>query len=194
MRWWLVLAVFAGGYLVGWYVSRQLDAVAGISNWMLGAPESSTLLIGLLVVAVLGVATRRKGLKRAVAFRWVPAGTVAELIQAWQPDGCQSHKDYQKSLCAFLAEALADVKVTMESGSSRVRADIEVGKAVIVELKVGFDSTAKLQQLLGQIELYKREFPGQAIITVFIGKTDRNIFQNFREALARDAKVWVIRK
>ena len=189
MRWWFVLAVFAGGCLLGWYVSRQPGGVAGISNRMLSA-----LLIGLLVFAALGAATRWKSLKRTVAFRWVPAGAVADLIRVWQPEDCRSHKDYQKSLSAYLAEELPDVKVTMESGSSRVRADIEVGKAVIIELKAGFDSTAKLQQLLGQIELYKREFPGQTIITVFVGKTDRNIFQNFREAIARDVKVWVIRK
>lgn len=189
MRVSLGVLAFVAGCLLGWYVARQPGGLDGLSFKTLGYS-----IIGLVILATLGVATRYRQLMSTVAFAWVPAGTVAELIEAWQPEGCRTHKQYQKSLNAFLAENLPDVRITMESGSSRVRADIEVGKAVIVEMKVGFDNTAKLQQLLGQIDLYKQEFPGRTIITVFLGKADRNIVQNFKQAVARDVKVWVIRK
>lgn len=188
--WWLVdVAAWAIALYLGWYLLWQPGAWAGISYKTIGYG-----VIGLAILATIRVASQYREIRSALAFAWVPAGTVSELIQAWNPENCYTHKEYQKSLAAHLAEKLPDVSITLESGSSRVRADIEVGKSVIVEVKTCFDSTSRLQQLIGQVELYKREFPGRAVIVLFVGKTNRTTLMNFKEAIARDVKVWVIRK
>lgn len=179
----------------------MLGFVAGLVLWQLpGGLDGLSYqkigfgVMGIALVALVGTSLRHRALTSAVAFTWTPAGTVAELIKSWQPQGCKTHRQYQKSLAEHLAEKLPDVKLTLESGSSRVRADIELGKAVIVELKVDFTGTAKLQQLIGQIELYKREFPGRTILIILVGTTDRNTLRDLKEAVAKDVKVWVIRK
>lgn len=145
-------------------------------------------------VAGVVVAHWYKQLSAVLGFAWKPSTGVAKLIRSWKPRGCRTHKQFQKSLAHYLDEKLPGAKVVQESGGSRVRADIEVGKAVVIELKVDFDNTLKLQQLLGQIELYKREFPGRSILTVFLGHTDRNTLQTFEEAVAQGDKVEIIRK
>lgn len=121
----------------------MLGFVAGLVLWQLpGGLDGLSYqkigfgVMGIALVALVGTSLRHRALTSAVAFTWTPGGTVAELIKSWQPQGCKTHRQHQKSLAEHLAEKLPDVKLTLESGSSRVRADIEVGKAVIVELKV----------------------------------------------------------
>ena len=189
----------------GWWVSQWPGAGAGISYAILalaallafGATSRFKSVISAfdLVANTSGTfAESYLGLPAGVDFAGNPLETVAGLIRSWKPQGCRTHKQYQNSLSANLVDHLPYVKVTQESGGSRVRADIEVGKAVVIELKVDFDNTLKLQRLLGQIELYKREFPGRSILTVFVGHTDRNTLQTFEEAVAHGDKVGVIRK
>lgn len=175
--------------LIGWGVSEQPGTFEGISFQIIGYG-----LIAFAIVVMLIVAGRYKNFGSALAFAWKPTQTVVNLLKSWKPQNCRTHKQYQKSLDEHLAKKFPDIKITQESGSSRVRADLEVGKEVVIELKTDLNSTSKLQQLIGQIELYKREFRGRDILVVLVGDTERNTFQNLEDAIGSQVRVRIITK
>ena len=151
-------------------------------------------LIGLAVFVTVTTASRYKNFWSALAYARNPTKKVTRLVKSWKPRKCTTEKHFQKSLDSYLAEELPDLKIVMESGSSRIRADIEIEKDVIIELKVDLNTTAKLQRLLGQIQLYKKEFDGRDIILVLAGKADRNMFEDLEEAIDSDDIVSLIQK
>ncbi len=114
--------------------------------------------------------------------RWDDLDTVTRLVEKWTPRRCKAEKDYEKSLYDFLHRELGQVQVTKQFAKGRIRADLMVGDKVIIELKHNFDSTAKYQRLIGQLEEYKN-WDG-CVLIVLTGKSD----QHLRKQLASYVK------
>lgn len=135
---------------------------------------------------------RAKGPRRAVSARggmgfsyWFdPAGNVRKLIEEWRPRRCTTEKDYERSLVRYLQANLEGKDVVPQYASGRVRGDIVVDEQILIEIKTKLDSTAKLQKLLGQIELYEREWKKQVIV-VICGETDPNLAKQIRNSTER---------
>jgi len=122
------------------------------------------------------------GLLEKVKFAaWDDAGAVVDLIKKWLPSECKTEKDYEESLYLFLHSELGAVQITKQFGHGRIKADLAVGKKVILELKHKLDSTAKLQRLIGQLEGY-RELE-KTVIVLLTGKTDPNLLKELQERL-----------
>jgi hypothetical protein len=116
-------------------------------------------------------------------FTWDASGMVAGLIEKWQPKDCKTEKDYELSLYSYLHDELKDVQVTRQFARGRVKADIEVGGQVIIELKHNLKSTAEFHRLVGQLDSYK-EWDGR-IILVLCGDTEPNLLKDLKARMEK---------
>ncbi len=110
---------------------------------------------------------------------WDHTGTVLDLIKKWKPRNCKTHKQYQNSLYQYLDQRLKKVNVTKEYGDGRIRGDIALDRKLMVEIKVNFDTTAKFQRAIGQIEGYIEN--NWAVIVVICGRRDKNLVKQLRD-------------
>jgi hypothetical protein len=113
-----------------------------------------------------------------------PLGKVRKLIGDWRPRRCTTEKDYERSLVRYLQEKLEGKDVVPQYASGRVRGDIVVEGQILIEIKTKLDSTAKLQKLLGQIEVYESEWKKQVIV-VICGENDPNLAKQLRDSAER---------
>lgn len=141
------LRVFFGAMIILW------------SLILSGDQAESTRVVAFIVGGFLFYSgwTAVREPKAAIRYALKPSGVVLNLIREWNPPSYRLEIEHEKSLHSFLKERLPFVKVTRQYGSARVKWDIAVGKDVMVELKVGFKTTQKLQRLIGQIDLFQRE-------------------------------------
>src|SRR5213593_1548165 len=96
---------------------------------------------------------------------FVNAGScVHDVIQQWTPKQYRLELEYEKDLHAFLKQRLPFAKITRQYGSGRIKCDLAVATDVMIELKVKLTSTNKLQRLLGQIELFQKEWEEKPLI------------------------------
>ncbi len=117
----------------------------------------------------------------AIRYARNPATVVGELIESWTPmEDFKLESEYEKSLHTFLKKQLPWVKITKQYGSGRVKCDIAVGRDVMIELKTDFKSTQKLQRLIGQLELYKKEWD-KHVIVVLAGQTEEDLLHDLSD-------------
>ena len=112
-------------------------------------------------------------------FGWDAPGMVRGLLTEWDPEGCETEKDYEKSLYQFLHSKLEDIQVTRQYSRGRIRADLAVGDKVLVELKRNLQKTAQYHRLVGQLSDYKQW--GGKIFIVLCGETDPNLGKELRK-------------
>ena len=117
-------------------------------------------------------------------FQFDPAGSVKSILATWKPAAYKSEGEYEKDLYAHLHSNFDGVEVTRQFGSSRSRVDLSVGQKVFIELKKDLNSTAKLQRLLGQLELYKKEGWSDGFL-IIVGEADKNLLSQAEEGLKR---------
>lgn len=112
---------------------------------------------------------------------WDPISTVSGLVNRWNPGLCESEKDYEKSLLAFIEENLPGVEVVKQYGVARSRVDIVIGSfnKVAVELKKDLNSTSKVQRLIGQLRDYRDTF--ENIVVVLCGDNQGDLVQRVRD-------------
>lgn len=105
---------------------------------------------------------------------WDKVGMMKSLLEKWRPRKFENEKEFEQSLQAFLRRELPDdIDVTPQYAQGRFRADVRVGKDVVIEIKYNLDTTSKLQRLIGQVEAYE-EWKG-LIFLVLVGKADPDL-------------------
>lgn len=119
------------------------------------------------------------GLMDKVGYFANPFEHVKKLVDEWNPSKCKTEKAFENSLIEFLQENLEGKDVVKQYGIGRSKVDIGVDKKVFIELKKDLDTTAKLQRLLGQMDLYSKDLDN--LLVVVCGKTDKNIEKSLRE-------------
>ncbi len=159
-------------------------------------PQYSNLgaLLALVgAVLVLVTIARVRNPRLVLRYAANPRRTVIELIEEWKPEPGRLESQYEKSLYDFLRSRLAFVKITRQYGAARVKCDLAVGKDVMIELKAGFRSTQKLQRLIGQIELYNREWR-KPVIVVLLGESEQDLLHDLHRSLREYDNVHVVAK
>src|SRR5712664_87856 len=146
-----------------------------------GQNEQLFTILGwaLLVFGFITAAREWKAVSNprlAWRYSFNPVRTVQELIEEWKPGNLALEKNYEKSLLEFLRSKLRHVKITRQYGAARIKCDVAVGKDALIELKTNLTTTAKLQRLLGQVQLYKKELD-TPIIILLLGRTDDDLFK-----------------
>lgn len=104
----------------------------------------------------------------------VSARDVIKQIDAWHPRGCKTEKDFEISLHRHLEKNFPDADVQKQYASGRVKGDICVGHRVLIELKYGLKSTAQVQRLLGQLDIYKEQWKKEVVV-VICGDSERDL-------------------
>jgi len=115
------------------------------------------------------------GILDKLSFGWDSIGYVEGLIKEWKPKGCETEKDFEKSLYNYLEKRLEGKEITKQHGVGRSKVDIAVGKKVFIELKKDLKATGQLQRLIGQIEIYEKDLKN--IIVVLCGEVDKNLLR-----------------
>jgi hypothetical protein len=110
----------------------------------------------------------------------VSARNVMKLIDEWHPRGCKTEKDLERSLHRHLEKNFPDVDVQMQYASGRVKGDICVDHTVLIELKDSMKSTAQLQRLMGQLDLYSSQWK-EKVIVIICGDSQRDLVKRVTE-------------
>lgn len=105
-------------------------------------------------------------------FTLEPFGTVLEAIEAWQPQGCKTEKDCEKSLFRELQQELVNQTIQTQYGSGRQRIDIVVHKKVPIEIKKDLKSTGAYHRLIGQLEEYLQDWDHMILVLCGVIKSD----------------------
>lgn len=130
---------------------------------------------------------------RAIRYAQNAGQVVGDLVEKWSPQNFKVEHELEKSLHNYLKKELPWVKVTRQYGSGRVKCDIAVGNDVMIELKSGFKSTQKLQRLIGQLELYKKEWE-KPIIVVLAGETEEDLLHDLNSHARQLDEIRIITK
>jgi len=114
---------------------------------------------------------------------WDNVGSVVTLIEHWQPTGCKTEKDCEKSLIAFLRAELPGVTITPQYANGRMKADLLVGGKVFVEIKKDLKTTSACQRLVGQLSEYS-EWKGR-ILVLLVGETDPDLKMSLDKTISK---------
>lgn len=129
------------------------------------------------------------GILSKIGFNLNPVGTVMDIINKWKPGKCKTEKDYEKSLYNFLEKQLPDIEIVKQFGIGRTKVDIAVARKVFIEIKYNLNSTSKLQRLIGQLSLYKKE-KDEDLIILLCGDFDKNMMMQLeREVEEQNRKL-----
>jgi histidinol phosphatase-like enzyme len=119
------------------------------------------------------------GLFDNLAFKmWDDVGAVVSLLEKWTPENCKNEKDFENSLFEYLHKELGDIQITKQYAVGRIKADLMVGKNVIVEMKTNLKTTNAYQRLVGQLTQYA-EWQGRIVI-ILTGQTDINLLKDLK--------------
>ncbi len=151
------------------------------------------IAIGAGIVLFVSGWTAVKNPLLAIRYEMNPRRVVVSLIQEWKPHSARLESEYEKSLHQFLKTKLPFVKITRQYGSGRVKCDLATGRDVIIELKAGFRSTQKLQRLIGQIDLFRREWE-KPVVVVLLGESEEDLLHDLHRSLRRYDDVEVLTK
>ena len=129
------------------------------------------------------------GVLSKIGFKLNPVGTVMDIINRWKPGKYKTEKDYEKSLYNFLEKQLPDIEIVKQFGIGRTKVDIAVARRVFIEIKYNLNSTSKLQRLIGQLSLYKKE-KDEDLIILLCGDFDKNMMMQLeREVEEQNRKL-----
>lgn len=181
-----VYAIFVLGLflLVGGYI------------WPARAKDEKELATLAMVVGAVMIAGVLLGVRNpflVIRYHHNPKSVVGDLIRSWRPEPAKLESAYEKSLHQFLKSKLPFVKVTRQYGTARVKCDLATGSDVMIELKAGFKSTQKLQRLIGQVDLFRREWH-KPLFVVLLGETEEDLLHDLHRTLADYREVYVITK
>lgn len=163
-----------------------------------GQPDNSNLpalIIGAVVVVLIYKAlTRTPESELRRNYELEPGKTIKKLVEQWPVEHSESESIYEKQLAGFLKDKLGKIaKVRRQQGAGSTRCDIQIDKKVALELKVKLDSTSKVQRLIGQIEMYKRESEADLIV-VLIGESRDDLEDTVREHVKGSRNVHLVIK
>lgn len=119
------------------------------------------------------------GILDKISFLWDSVDHVEGLIKEWKPRGCETEKDFEKSLYNYLEKAMEGKEITKQYGVGRSKVDIAIGKKVFIELKKDLKNTGQLQRLIGQIEIYEKDLAN--VIVVLCGEVDKNLLKQLMD-------------
>jgi hypothetical protein len=72
--------------------------------------------------------------------------------------------------------------VISQYASGRVKGDIAVDAEVLIEIKDSIKSTAQLQRLLGQLEIYNSQWKGKVVVLI-CGDSQRDLVNTLRKKI-----------
>lgn len=118
-----------------------------------------------------------------IGFSWDPMGKVVKIISEWQPRGCNTEKDFERSLAEELRLQMPDVSIQQQYGAARQRVDIVIGKKVAIELKKNLKTTGEYQRTIGQIEHLVEDW--ENTVLVVCGSVDPDLLQALKTHAAK---------
>ncbi|MFA5032878.1 MAG: hypothetical protein WC614_07655 [bacterium] len=110
--------------------------------------------------------------------------TISGITNAWQPERCKTEKDFENSLLKKLQEELKDQRIQSQYGSGAQRVDIVIDKNIAIEIKKDLKNTSVLQRLIGQMELYIKDW--EYLFIILCG--------NIKPDLLKDLKSYIENK
>src|SRR5437773_1954658 len=83
---------------------------------------------------------------------WDDIGTIKTLFNEWNPKGCKTEKQFERSFYDHLTRNLANVIITPQYAHGRFKADMLVGNKILIEIKTNLVTASEYQRLVGQLK------------------------------------------
>jgi hypothetical protein len=112
------------------------------------------------------------GLLAQLKFLWDPGGTVASLVERWDPGERETEIECRASLQQFLRSALPHVRIA-ERTSGSVHGDLVVGHRVVVLIHRSLEDSSDYYHLVGRLAEYHDRHG--ALLMVVKGRVDEEL-------------------
>ncbi|HSB04087.1 MAG TPA: hypothetical protein VLK23_02755 [Thermodesulfobacteriota bacterium] len=110
---------------------------------------------------------------------WEEMDQVERLIRDWNPEGCQTKGDCERSLYKFLKQHLREKEIVKKVMIGKVKVDLAIGGAVYIQIRKDLQNQRQLERLISQIDGYSINLKN--LILILCGEVDKNLLQQVRK-------------
>ena len=110
---------------------------------------------------------------------WEEMDQVEKLIRDWNPEGCRTKGDYERSLYNLLKEHLKGKEIVNKFKIGKMKVDLAIGGAVFIQIRKDLQNQRQLERLISQMDGYSKNLKN--LILILCGEVDKNLLQQVRK-------------
>ena len=110
---------------------------------------------------------------------WEEMDQVERLIRDWNPEGCRTKGDCERSLLKFLKEHLKEKEIAKKVTIGEMKVDLAIGETVFIQIRKDLQNQGQLKRLISQIDGYSKKLKN--LILILCGEVDKNLLQQVRK-------------
>jgi len=110
---------------------------------------------------------------------WDSMDLIENLVKEWKPKGCETKKDYEKSLSNHLKKKLEGKEITQKFTTGKSKVDLAIDKTIFIKIEKDLKNTGKLKRLIGQIENYTKDL--NHLILILCGEMNKDLLKQLRK-------------
>ena len=110
---------------------------------------------------------------------WDEMDYVERLVRGWNPEGCRTKGDYERSLSAWLREHLKEKEIVKKVAIGKMKVDLAIGGTIFIQIRKDLQNQGQLEQLITQIDGYSKNLKN--LILILCGEVDKNLVRQVRK-------------
>jgi len=110
---------------------------------------------------------------------WDEMDHVERLVIGWNPEGCRTKGDYERSLSAWLREHLKEKEIVKKVAIGKMKVDLAIGGTIFIQIRKDLQNQGQLEQLITQIDGYSKNLKN--LILILCGEVDKNLVRQVRK-------------
>lgn len=114
-----------------------------------------------------------------VSSYWDEMDDVERLIRDWNPQGCRTKADYERSLSAFLKENLKEKEIVRKVTIGKMKVALAIGGTIFIQIRKDLQNQDQLKRLITQIDGYSKNLKN--LILILCGAVDKNLLTQVRK-------------
>jgi hypothetical protein len=109
---------------------------------------------------------------------WDEMDRVERLIRGWNPEGCRTKGDYERSLSAWLRGHLKEKEIVKKVAIGKMKVDLAIGGTIFIQIRKDLQNQGQLERLITQIDGYSKNLKN--LILILCGEVDKNLLRQVR--------------
>ena len=106
---------------------------------------------------------------------WEEMDQFERLIREWNPEGCRTKGDFERSLSKFLKEHLKEKEIVKKVTIGKMKVDLAIGGTVFIQIRKDLQNQGQLERLVSQIDGYSKNLKN--LILILCGEVDKDLLQ-----------------
>jgi hypothetical protein len=109
---------------------------------------------------------------------WDEMDHVERLIRGWNPEGCLTKGDYERSLSAWLRGHLKEKEIVKKVAIGKMKVDLAIEGTIFIQIRKDLQNQGQLKRLITQIDGYSKNLKN--LILILCGEVDKNLVREVR--------------